>query len=84
MKKYDFTEFVRSFGVSAGIVLDLPLLAQSCAYVVSDGDIYVFRYFESLGEYVPLFKCERVRELPSMFRAYLTGEQVREFEQIGK
>lgn len=84
MKKYDFSAFTLAFGVTAGIILDLPLLAQSCVYVVCDGDIYVFRYFESLGEYVPLFKCERVRELPSMFRAYLTGEQVREFEQIGR
>lgn len=82
MRKYDFKGFVRSFGVSASVILDLPQIAQMCAYVISDGDIYVFRNFETLGEYEPLFKAERVRELPHLFRAYLTGEQVREFESI--
>lgn len=77
-----FNELVRAFGMSTSLILDLPQLAQMCAYVVNDGDIYVFRNFETLGEYVPLFKAERVRELPHLFRAYLTGEQVREFERI--
>lgn len=79
MQMYWFSELVRAFGMSTSLILELPQIAkEKCAYVVNDGDIYVFA--EINGKSEPLFRADNVKQLPSLFRKVLMGVCLSEYE----
>lgn len=66
MQMYWFNELVRAFGMSTSLILEMPQIAKESLYIINDGDIYVFCN-DINGQSIPLFRADRVTELPGLF-----------------
>lgn len=66
MQLYNFSELVYAFGISTSLILEMPQIAKESLYIVNDGDLYVFCN-DANGQSIPLFRADRVTELPGLF-----------------